>query len=189
MTSAAFRLPQYWPHPHDATAAARLVERFAELGRVEARLVVRPAVAAMLGALGGNSPFLADLAIREAASVRTLVAEGPDVVAARAFAAIAALPVAARRDRVAATLRQAKRVIALVTAIADIGGLWPLERATGTLSELAEAALRRAVAHLLRAAHDTGELRLPDPAEPERGGGLVVTRYGQAGCPRAELLE
>ncbi|HTC10192.1 MAG TPA: bifunctional [glutamine synthetase] adenylyltransferase/[glutamine synthetase]-adenylyl-L-tyrosine phosphorylase [Acetobacteraceae bacterium] len=182
MTSAAFRLPQYWPHPHDATAAARLVERFAELGRVEARLVARPAVAAMLGALGGNSPFLADLAIREAASVRTLVAEGPDVVAARAFAAIAALPVAARRDRVAATLRQAKRVIALVTAIADIGELWPLERVTGTLSELAEAALRRAVAHLLRAAHDTGELRLPDPAEPERGGGLVVLGMGKLGA-------
>ena len=182
MTSAAFRLPPHWPRPHDAIAAARLVERFAELGRAEARLAQRPAVAAMLGALGGNSPFLADLAIREAAAVRALVAEGPDVVAMRALAAIGALPLTARRDRVAATLRQAKRVIALVTALADIGGLWPLERVTGTLSELAEAALRRAVAHLLRAAHDAGELRLPDPGDPERGGGLVVLGMGKLGA-------
>jgi glutamate-ammonia-ligase adenylyltransferase len=182
MTSAAFRLPPHWPRPYDATAAERLVERFAELGRAEARLVARPAVAAMLGALGGNSPFLADLAIREAAALRALVAEGPDAVAMRALAAIASLPVTARRDRVAAALRQAKRVIALVTAIADIGGLWPLERVTGTLTELAETALRRAVVHLLRAAHDAGELRLPDPAEPERGGGLVVLGMGKLGA-------
>lgn len=182
MTSATFRLPAHWPRPFDATAAARLVERFAELGRAEARLAGRSAVAAMLGALGGNSPFLADLAIREAGTVRALVAEGPDTVAARALAAITALPVTARRERVAATLRQAKRVIALVTAIADIGGLWPLDQVTATLSALAEAALRRAVVHLLRAAHDAGELRLPDPLEPERGGGLVVLGMGKLGA-------
>ena len=38
-------------------------------------------------------------------------------------------------------MRRAKRVVALATAIADIGGIWPLERVTGTLSDLAEAAL------------------------------------------------
>jgi [glutamine synthetase] adenylyltransferase / [glutamine synthetase]-adenylyl-L-tyrosine phosphorylase len=179
---APFRLPVSWPRPSDAGAAQRLIERFAELGRVEARLAARPAVAAMLAALGGNSPFLADLAVREAGALRALVAEGPDAVAQRALAAIAALPVQARRERVAATLRQAKRVIALVTAIADIGGIWPLERVTTMLSDLAEAALRRAVAHLLRAAHDAQELRLPDPAEPERGGGLVVIGMGKLGA-------
>ncbi len=177
-----FRLPTAWPRPHDAGAAQRLIERFAELGRPEARLVARPAVAALLAALGGNSPFLADLAVREADALRALVADGPDAVAARALASIAALPAAAPRPRVAATLRQAKRVIALVTAIADIGGIWPLERVTATLSDLAEAALRRAVAHLLRAAHDAGELRLPDPEAPERGGGLTVIGMGKLGA-------
>ena len=136
----------------------------------------------MLAALGGNSPFLADLAVREAAALRAFIAEGPDAVAHRALAAIAALPIDAPRPRVAATLRQAKRVIALVTAIADIGGLWPLERVTATLSDLAEAALRGAVIHLLRNAHDAHELRLPDPAMPERGGGLTVLGMGKLGA-------
>jgi glutamate-ammonia-ligase adenylyltransferase len=182
MNPVAFRLPTSWPRPYDAAAAQRLVERFAELGRAEARLAARPAVAALLAALGGNSPFLADLAIREAAALRALVSEGPDAVARRALASIAALPVQARRERVAATLRQARRVVALVTAIADIGGMWPLERVTATLSDLAEAALRRAVVHLLRAAHDAHELRLPDPAEHERGGGLTVIGMGKLGA-------
>jgi glutamate-ammonia-ligase adenylyltransferase len=136
----------------------------------------------MLAALGGNSPFLADLAVREATALRALVAEGPDAVAQRALATIAALPPQARRERVAATLRQARRVIALVTAIADIGGLWPIEHVTTMLSDLAEAALGRAVVHLLRAAHDAGDLRLPDPEAPERGGGLTVLGMGKLGA-------
>jgi glutamate-ammonia-ligase adenylyltransferase len=182
MSVTPFRLPAVWPRPHDAGAAQRLLERFAGLGRSEARLATRPAVAAMLAALGGNSPFLTDLAIREAPALRALVTEGPDPIAQRALASITALGVTARRERVAATLRQAKRVIALVTALADIGGMWQLERVTTTLSDLAEAALRHAVIHLLRAAHDAQELRLPDPARPEHGGGLTVLGMGKLGA-------
>jgi glutamate-ammonia-ligase adenylyltransferase len=182
MKSAPFRLPHQWPRPYDLGAGQRLIERFAERRRAEARLVARPAVAALLAALGGNSPFLAELAIRESAALRALIAEGPDPVAKRALASIAALPVTARRERVAAVLRQAKRVIALVSAVADIGGMWTLKRVTGTLTELAEAALRRSVVHLLRAAHDAGELRLPDPKNPERGGGLTVLGMGKLGA-------
>jgi glutamate-ammonia-ligase adenylyltransferase len=120
--------------------------------------------------------------VREAATVRAIVAEGPDLVAAEALNELAATPLAARRDRVAAALRRAKRVIALTTAIADIGGIWPLERVTGALSDLAEATLSLAVAHQLRTAHDAGELRLPDPRDPARGGGFTVLGMGKLGA-------
>ena len=79
-------------------------------------------------------------------------------------------------------MRRAKRVVALVTAIADIGGIWPLERVTAALSDLAEATLSLAMAHLLRAAHDAGELRLPDPSDPARGGGFTVLGMGKLGA-------
>ncbi len=101
---------------------------------------------------------------------------------AAALAELAAHPAAARRDRVAAALRRAKRVVALATAIADIGGIWPLERVTAALSDLAEATLSLAMAHLLRAAHDAGELRLPDPTDPARGGGFTVLGMGKLGA-------
>ncbi len=182
MTDTKFRLTAAWPRPHDPDAAERLVERFSELGRAEARLATRPAVAALLRALGGNSPYLADLAVREASSLRALIASGPDAVVATAMADLAAVPPSARRDRVASAMRRAKRIVALATAIADVGGIWPLDRVTATLSDLAEAALSLAMAHLLRAAHDAGELRLPDPTDPTRGGGFTVLGMGKLGA-------
>ena len=183
MTDTKFHLAATWPDPHDAGAAERLVERFSELGRGEARLATRPAVAALLRALGGNSPYLADLAVREASSLGALIASGPDAVVATAMTELVAVPPGARRDRVAVAMRRAKRIVALATAIADIGGIWPLERVTATLSDLADATLSLAMAHLLRTAHDAGELRLPDPADPTRGGGFTGPRHGKARCP------
>ena len=182
MTDAQFRLPMTWPSPHDPGAAERLIERFAEIGRAEARLVARPAVDAMLRALGGNSPYLADLAVREAASLRALVETGPDAVADLALKELAAIAPATSRVKIAAAMRRAKRVVALTTAVADIGGIWSLERVTATLSDLAEATLSLAMAHLLRAANDAGELRLPDPKDPTRGCGFTVLGMGKLGA-------
>jgi [glutamine synthetase] adenylyltransferase / [glutamine synthetase]-adenylyl-L-tyrosine phosphorylase len=182
MTAALFRLPEKWPSPHDAGAAERLIERFGELGRPEARLASRRPVAALLRSLGGNSPYLADLAVREAAGLRSIVANGPDEVVTTALRELASLAPQTRRDRVAAALRRTKRIVALATAIGDIGGIWPLERVTAALSDLAEATLGLAMAYLLRAAHDAGELRLPDPDDPARGGGFTVLGMGKLGA-------
>ncbi len=182
MTSAPFRMPTTWPQPYDPAAAERLIERFAELGRAEARLAARPAVAAMLAALGGNSPYLSDLALREAAALQTILRAGPDRAVADAMADLAAIAPSARRPVVAAGLRRAKRVVALATAIADIGGIWHLDRVTGVLTTLAETTLRLAVAHLLRAAHDRGELALPEPDDPAQGGGFVAIGMGKLGA-------
>ena len=153
---AAGRAGSGWPDPHDPAAAARLIERFAALGPAEARLAARPAVAAVLRALGGNSPYLSDLALREPAALRSVLTLGPEPVVDAAMAALAAIDPAAPRAQVAAALRHAKRVVALAVALADVGGIWPLARVTGALSELAQATLSLAVAHLLRAAHDGG---------------------------------
>ncbi len=177
-----FHLPSTWPAPGDPDAAVRLAERFAALGAAAARAASRPAFAAMLAAIGGNSPYLADLALRESRALRLLARFGPDVLAEAALARLAALPPDLPRARLAASLRAAKRQVALATALADIGGIWPLERVTGTLSALAEAALAASVAHLLREAHARDGLRLPDPARPEQGCGFVVLGMGKLGA-------
>jgi glutamate-ammonia-ligase adenylyltransferase len=182
MDHTEFRLPASWPQPHDRGGAERLIDRFSDLSRTDARLAARPGPAAMLAALGGNSPYLSDLALREAATLRAIVAGGPDAVVAAAFKDLGAIPPAAPRKLVAAGLRRAKRIVALATAIADIGGIWSLDRITAVLSELAEAALSLSVAHLLRTAHDAGELRLPHPDDPARGGGFTVIGMGKLGA-------
>ncbi|HVC61481.1 MAG TPA: bifunctional [glutamate--ammonia ligase]-adenylyl-L-tyrosine phosphorylase/[glutamate--ammonia-ligase] adenylyltransferase [Acetobacteraceae bacterium] len=180
--AAPFHLASTWPAPHDPAAAERLVERFSECGRAEARLAGRPAVRALLAALGGNSPYLSDLAVREAAALRDLAARGPQPVVDDALAALRAVPPGSPRAPVAAALRRAKRVVGLATAVADLGGIWRLERVTAALSDLAEAALTLAAAHLLRGAHAAGDLLLPDPDNPGRGGGFTVLGMGKLGA-------
>ncbi|MBN9561033.1 MAG: bifunctional [glutamine synthetase] adenylyltransferase/[glutamine synthetase]-adenylyl-L-tyrosine phosphorylase [Alphaproteobacteria bacterium] len=182
MDDEPFSLPAVWPLPFDPAAAARLVAQFAELGRAEARLAARPDVSAMLRALGGNSPYLAELALRERRALQEFVQRGPAPVVRAAIGAAAALPASASRPHVVAALRQAKRIVALATALADIGGVWTLDQVTEALSDLAETALRASVAQLLRAAHDAGELRLPDPDDPERASGFAVLGMGKLGA-------
>jgi len=179
---SAFTLPGEWPYPFDEGAAERLVERFATLGGAEARLAGRPGGHALLLCLGGNSPFLADLVLRESAALVALAQDGPDIVAEAALARLAALPPETPRATTAARLREAKRHVALAAAVADIGDIWKLDRVTGVLTALAETALSRAAAHLLRAAHDAGELRLPYPDDPERGSGFVALGMGKLGA-------
>lgn len=182
MPTVSFAPPAAWPAPYDPVAADRLVERVGDQGRAEARWVKRPDVAALLRCLGGNSPYLADLAARESTALRALTSAGPDGVVDAAMAALTAIPPAADRARVTAGLRRAKRVVALATAVADIGGIWSLARVTGALSALAEATLSLALAHLLRSAHQVGEIRLPHPDDPARDCGFTVLGMGKLGA-------
>ena len=174
--------PTHWPSPADPAAADRLVERFRDLGTEHAALAATPGGAALLAAIGGGSPFLSDLALREHTTVLGFATHGPDATLLDAMQTLAEVAPTAPRTQVTTAMRRAKRVVALVTALADIGGAWPLSRVTAAISGLAEATLRLATAHLLRAAHDQGALHLPDTSQPELGSGLVVLGMGKLGA-------
>jgi glutamate-ammonia-ligase adenylyltransferase len=174
--AAPRHLPDIWPAPADPAAADRLAERFEDANPGHA------VPAALLRCLGGNAPYLADLALRESAALLALARLGPDAVAAEAMAALARTPPSASQDRIASALRQAKRIVALVAAVADIGGVWRLEQVTAALSDLAEATLSLAVAHLLRAAHDRREVTLHQPDDPARESGFIVLGMGKLGA-------
>src|SRR3546814_10845982 len=60
--------------------------------------------------------------------------------------------------------------------------LWPLERITGMLSDLAALAIDSAMAVLLREAAADGDLVLADPADPCRGSGFVALGMGKLGA-------
>ena len=139
----------------------------------------------MLRCLGGNSPYLADLALREPKSIVRLITDGPEAALVHSLSCLGHVSPAAKRADIAAALRQAKRTAALIVAIADVGGIWPLEILTAALSELADKTLGLAVRHLLRCAHDAGEIRLQDRSQPELNCGFVVLAMGKLGA--AEL--
>lgn len=172
-----------WPAPADPAAAQRLHERFAATGPEEAAFAATPDGEALLAAIGGGSPFLSDLAVREHAALLQMAAAGPEEAIAREYQALACTTPAASRAQVMAALRRCKRRVALVTALADIGGVWRLAQVTAALTHLAEATLRLAVDHLLLAAHAAGSLRLPHPdVDPAQGSGLIVLGMGKLGA-------
>ncbi len=185
MKPAADLMPLHWPVPYDDAAADRLVERFSAIGNAESRLLNDPNVLPMLRSLGGNSPYLAGLLVRESDAVRRVATEGADEAFAHVLSSLSHVSPASKRADVAAALRQAKRSAALIVAIADAGGIWPLETVTGALSELAEATLRLTIRHLLRSAHDAGEIRLQDASRPDLNCGFVALAMGKLGA--AEL--
>ena len=174
------------PLPHDREAADRLRSRFAELSADARRFAEGADGSALLSAIGGNSPFLFDLALREPAVLLDAMAgRGPDAALAEALESLRRPGAAdAKRDAVGAALRVAKRRVALLAAVADLSGRWPLDRVTGALSELAEAAIGLACAHLLGAAVARGELRpfRPDGHGSLEGSGLSVLGMGKLGA-------
>ncbi|MBS0639354.1 MAG: bifunctional [glutamine synthetase] adenylyltransferase/[glutamine synthetase]-adenylyl-L-tyrosine phosphorylase [Proteobacteria bacterium] len=182
MQTDHFTLPPHWPTPYDEKAADLLLERVGEHDPDSGPFLNDAATLTMIRSLGGNSPYLADLAIRELPALQRLVVEGPQPVVAAALDALQAVPPNASRSDVATSLRRAKRIVALSTAIADIGGIWDLHRVTQALSDLAETALHLILRHLYRVAHDAGRLRLPDPDNPETGCGLVALAMGKLGA-------
>ncbi|MBW4022647.1 MAG: bifunctional [glutamine synthetase] adenylyltransferase/[glutamine synthetase]-adenylyl-L-tyrosine phosphorylase [Proteobacteria bacterium] len=175
MSDAA--ITPHWPEPADADAADRFLERFLP--------VVRPfgtAQADLLRAVGGNSEYLSDLALREPETLLRVARHGPAAAADHAFARLGGTSPAAPAAIVGAAMREAKRQVALAVALGDIGGLWPLSRVTGALSRLAEETLQLGLRHLLLAAHARGTIRLPAPErDPTEGSGLIVLALGKLG--------
>ena len=165
------------PDPGDTAAAARLLQDFKErynapdgdLGHV-------------LLSIGGNSPFLSELALREGVELRTIITHGPDQACDTALSELAAKSPSSTQIQVASATRIAKRRVALAAALADMTGHWTLEQVTGALTDLADIALSLSVAHLLHSAHDRGEIKLPHPSAPSRGSGFTVLAMGKMGA-------
>lgn len=180
------------PRPYDAEAAARGFDTWqAMLKDLPDRVLAKRLAAAgkqsgpraLLAALFGNSPFLAELALHEPATIDLLLTAGPDAALAQA---VLALKTAAAKTRepeaLAAPLRIAKRRAALSIGVADIAGLWSLEQITAALSDFAALSVDSAMMVLLRDAADRGDIVLPHPKDPCRDSGFVALGMGKLGA-------
>ena len=79
-------------------------------------------------------------------------------------------------------LRRMKSEAALLIALCDIGGVWPVMRVTAGLTDLAVASVQSALRYLLRQEAARGRLKPPNPDRPEDGSGLVVLAMGKMGA-------
>jgi glutamate-ammonia-ligase adenylyltransferase len=82
------------------------------------------------------------------------------------------------RTKLMADLRRAKRRLALLVALADLCGVWPLERVTEALTRFADLAIQQALDLIL---HEAAQRREID-ASPQDESGIVVLGMGKLGA-------
>jgi glutamate-ammonia-ligase adenylyltransferase len=174
-------------------ARARVESWLAGIGRSGTgkaiRQILAPAksregkIGEVVAAIAEASPYLWDLICTDPDRFLALLEANPDrhflqlIEAVQRDAASAADDAGAMR-----ALRRAKAEAALLIALADIGGVWPVERVTRALTEFADATLAAAVRYLLRGAVAQGKLKVRDPEKPEEGSGYVVLAMGKMGA-------
>src|SRR3954447_3860913 len=92
--------------------------------------------------------------------------------------------IAAARDEaeVMRLLRHMKATGALLIALADIGGIWPVMEVIERQTSLADAAVGSAVDYLLADAQRRGRLKVSDPERPAAGSGYIVLAMGKMGA-------
>ena len=149
---------------------------------VEARALMHdPAARRMLDAMVGHSPFLTRCLVSLPDLPHRLARQGPDQVLDATLGGLADVD---RQDRasVMTRLRRARREAAVTIAMADLGGLWPLERITAALSRFADSAVDTALAHLLRGLAADGAIALGDDRHPGRDSGLAILALGKLGA-------
>ena len=81
-----------------------------------------------------------------------------------------------------ARLRLAKRKVAVLCGIADLGGIWKDKKVTASLSRFARAALSASFDFLLLTQERSGKLKLVDEKSPQTESGLVVLGMGKFGA-------
>src|SRR6185436_2622353 len=118
-----------------------------------------PTLATLIESLSESSPYLWDLASREPERLLRLLNADPDRHLADLLAGHGAAAAASSDEAEAKRLlRRMKAEAALLIALADIGGAWPVMRAARALTELADTAIGAAVRFLLRDAATRGRL-------------------------------
>ena len=170
------------PVVHDRERAACVLGELARRGSDEpplAALLAEPPVCDLLAGVVGASPYLASLIERDPAGLLHALATSPE---ARFAGLCADLDAAVGRADATADamrlLRLFKRDIALLTALCDLGGVWPVMTVTRRLSDAADSAVTAAVRFLFRQAARAGDW-LGAGAEPD---GYIVLAMGKHGA-------
>jgi len=129
------------------------------------------------------SPYLFDLLRTNAERAQRILTSDPDRHLAGLIDNVrSAALVAADESDLMRLLRSIKAEAALLIALCDIGGVWPIMRVTGALTELAVASVQCAVRFQLALEVARGRLLAQDLTQPEAGCGLIVLAMGKMGA-------
>ncbi len=137
------------------------------------------------GVLEGSPWLRGSLTADPAMAERVLFADTGSYLEVLNAIARSEVRAACDRAEAMAALRRYKNEAAALVALADLGGVWSVDRVIGAMTEIADTAVSSAVDWLLAAAAERGDLELVDPGDPSRESGYIVLAMGKHGA--AEL--
>jgi glutamate-ammonia-ligase adenylyltransferase len=150
---------------------------------IEGLIARFPRARTVLLGIAEASPYLFDLVRADAARTIRLLESEPEAHLARLIEnACRDVSAASSEADVMASLRRMKSEAALLIALCDIGGVWPVMRVTAALTDLAVASVQSALRYLLRQEAGRGRLLPPNLDSPEDNSGLTVLAMGKMGA-------
>ncbi|MDG3040138.1 glutamine-synthetase adenylyltransferase [Roseicyclus marinus] len=138
-----------------------------------------PELRPLIEGTGGSSPYLGGLIAREADWLASALADAPETVVRNLIAEAANLS----PGELDTGLRRIKRRAALIVALADLGGVWPLATVTQHWTDIADACLQAAVRVHVGAEARRGKLPGQTEEDAHRdGAGMVALAMGKMGA-------
>jgi glutamate-ammonia-ligase adenylyltransferase len=141
-----------------------------------------PAIGNLMGRFACCSPFIWDL-VRASPERLVALLEAEPSQRFEGLLSTARQAIGRSRDEADAmrVLRQMKAEAALLIALADVGGVWPIMHLVGLQTRLADAAVGLAVDYLLGQAQRENKLKVAEPQHPGRQSGYIVLAMGKMG--------
>ncbi len=156
--------------PEQAAAIGHLITRF-------------PLARTSLLGIAESSPYLFDLVRADATRLIRLFKCDPEAHLSRLIERTRlGVSAAADEAEVMRRLRRMKSEAALLIALCDIGGVWPVMRVAAALTDLAVASVQSALRYLLRQEAARGRMTPANLDRPEDNSGLVVLAMGKMGA-------
>jgi len=165
----------------------RFIDWLAELGPRQSEaldeLIDHPFAKSVLFGIAEFSPYLFDLIRADPARlIQLLSCEPEDHLSALIESTSREVFAASGETEVMRLLRRMKSEAALLIALCDIGGVWPVMQVTEALTDLAGASVQSALRYLLRQEAARERLSPADPERPEADSGLFVLAMGKMGA-------
>lgn len=175
------------PPPFDKPRAARVIDELKKAARAGTeplkQVLASSAGRKLCAAVFANSPYLGRLALQEPERFAQIVLSDPDQALPALLARVQSGGVTAPDfNALKALLRAAKSEAALLIALADIAGLWPLEKVTSALTALGDACVGTALDFLLRAEGNAGRMKIASSDHPAKNCGLFILAMGKYGA-------
>lgn len=144
-------------------------------------ITTHPKVRELLAVIFANSPFLANIIIHNPEFFAHICINGADYCFAELKKSLG------YRDNISSSelmkeMRLAKSKASLLIALSDIAGIWPLEKVTYSMSELAGICVQLTVKFLLRQLAIKGDIKSRHGHDPCLESGVFVLAMGKLGA-------